>query len=82
MLRITYNEFTKWGLSRMKNRDRYILKVNEHDMLMKIQANIIDGDCCCIIDALTGDIYPSEDGKRCTLDACKECIQKWLNKES
>lgn len=72
----------KWGLSRMKNRDRYILKVNEYDTLMKIQENIIDGGCRCIIDALTGDIYLGESDKMCVLGTCKECIQKWLNEES
>lgn len=65
----------------MKNRDRYILKVNEYDMLVKIQANIIDGGCCCIIEALTGGIYPCKNDKMCMLDTCKECIQKWLNEE-
>ena len=27
----------------MKNRDRYILKVNEYDMLSALNAEIIDG---------------------------------------
>ena len=67
---------------KMTNRDRYILKANEYDMLVKIQANIIGGDCRCIIDALTEDTYLGEDGKMCTFDTCKECIQKWLNEES
>ena len=66
----------------MKNRNRYILKVNEYDMLVKIQSNIINGDCRCIIDALMGGIYLGENGKMCTLGTCKECIQKWLNEES
>lgn len=60
----------------MTNRERYILKMSEYDMLVKIQANIIDGCCCCVIDALTGGGYPCKDSN------CQECIQKWLNKES
>lgn len=59
----------------MTNRERYILKISEYDMLVKIQANIIDGSCYCVIDALTGGTYPCKDIN------CQECIQKWLNKE-
>ncbi len=57
----------------MKNRERYILNVNEYDMLVKIQA-VMAG---CVIEALTGKDYPCPDD----LCTCKECIQKWLNEE-
>ena len=65
----------------MKNRDKYILKVNEYDMLCKIQSNIMDGYCWCVIEALTGGSHPCENDKMCTLDTCKACIQGWLNNE-
>lgn len=85
MLRTIYNEFTKWGLNRMKNRDRYILKVNEYDMLMQFQRNIFDGGCGCVIDGLTGEFRacPQEWGSaRNKLDVCSKCIQDFLNEES
>lgn len=66
----------------MKNRDRYILQKNEYDLLIEMQKNIIDGGCCCIIDALTGSTYPCENDKVCMLDTCRECIQRWLNAET
>ena len=62
----------------MKNRDRYILKVNEYDMLIKIQATMLSHNCC-VIEALAGISCPNE--KMCMLDTCKECIQKFLNDE-
>ena len=58
----------------MKNRDRYILKVNEADLLLKIQYEIEHGETC-IINALTGE------ERYCTTD-CDTCIRKWLNEES
>ena len=64
----------------MKNRDKYILKANEYDMLCKIQATMLSHGCC-VIDALTDKEYPCPDDKCCMLDTCKECIQKWLNEE-
>ncbi len=63
----------------MKNRDRYILKVNEYDMLIKIQATMLSNNCC-VIDALAGIKCPND--KVCMLDTCRECIQKFLNEES
>lgn len=62
----------------MTNRERYILRVNEYDMLVKIQA-VMAG---CVIEALTGKDYPCPDDKVCMFDTCKECIQKFLNEES
>ena len=65
----------------MKNRDKYILKVNEADMLIVLQAAFGSGLCQCVIEALTGKEYPCPDDKVCMLDTCKECIHQWLNKE-
>jgi hypothetical protein len=68
----------------MRNRDRYILKVNEHDMLLNIQTNLIKG-CRCVLDGLTGEFRacPQEWGSPKTkLEACSKCIQDFLNEES
>ena len=62
----------------MKNRDHYILKVNEYDLLVKIQATMLSHNCC-VIDALTGISSPCD--KCCMLSTCESCIQKWLNEE-
>jgi len=62
----------------MKNRERYILRQNEYDLLVKIQA-VMAG---CVLEALTGKDYPCPDDKVCMLSTCMECIQKWLNEES
>ena len=62
----------------MKNRDRYILKVNEYDMLIKIQATMLSHNCC-VIEALAGISCPND--KMCMLSNCSKCIQEWLNEE-
>lgn len=62
----------------MTNRERYILRVNEYDMLVKIQA-VMAG---CVIEALTAKEYKCPDDKVCMLSTCEECIQKFLNEES
>ena len=67
----------------MKNRDRYILKVNEFDMLLNLNFEIIGGKKC-IIEAITGE-YQYIDHERCieSYDKdCETCIQTWLNKEN
>lgn len=61
----------------MKNHEKYIQKVNDLDMLVKIQA-VMAG---CVIEALTGKDYPCPDDKCCMLSTCKGCIQKWLNED-
>ena len=66
----------------MKNRDRYILKVNECDLLCNLQAAFCSGLCQCVIEALTGKQYPCPDDKICMLDTCRECIQRWLNEQN
>ena len=81
MLRTIYNEFTKWGLSRMKNRDRYILKRNEYDMLMEIQAALAHGEKC-VVDAITRKERDCANYIKQDLEVCSKCIQAWLNEES
>lgn len=66
----------------MKNRDRYILKVNEYDLLCILQVAFGGGRCQCVIEALMGKDYPCPDDKCCTLETCKVCIQEWLNMEA
>lgn len=67
----------------MKNRDKYILKVNEYDMLSALNAEIMDGKKC-IIEALTGEYQYGKEKERCiaSIDRnCEACIQKFLNEE-
>lgn len=63
----------------MKNRDRYINKVNEYDMLISIQTALDDGEGC-VLDALTKTtnicFYNTDKQKD-----CETCIQQWLNEE-
>jgi hypothetical protein len=71
----------------MTNRDRYILKRNEYDMLLQMQYNILDCGCNCVIDGLTGEtrVCPTEmkswhsAGNK--LEVCGKCIRAWLNEE-
>ena len=67
----------------MKNRDRYILKVNEADMLNALNVEMMSG-MKCVIEAMTGEYQYSEDNERCiaSFSDCDECIQKWLNAET
>ena len=70
----------------MTNRERYIMNVNEYDMLMKMQTNLIKG-CRCVLDVITGTtvLCPAEAhgkvGEQSRLAVCDKCIQKWLNSE-
>lgn len=69
----------------MTNRDRYILKVNEYDMLMQFQRNIFDSGCSCVIDGLTGEFRACSqewDSAKTKLEVCSKCIQDFLNEES
>ncbi len=71
----------------MKNRDRYIHKVNEYDMLVKMQKHITECGCLCVVDILTGRMNPCPEemrgkvGAESRLAVCSKCIQKWLNEE-
>lgn len=62
----------------MKNRERYILKVNEYDLMMTINDNIKKRPFPCPIYAVSGKL------DRCCADftyICKDCVQHWLNEE-
>lgn len=60
----------------MKNRERYILRVNEYDLMMRINENIKKRPYTCPIYAVSGLL------DRCCADYknnCSECVQHWLN---
>lgn len=72
----------------MTNRDKYIIKRNEHDMLMHIYDRT-RGNLCplyIISDMTTAEHvarchrYP--DANDCHRCGCAECVQDWLNKEA
>lgn len=71
----------------MKNRDKYILKVNEYDILINMQTNIMNNGGCCVIDEITGKMNACPEemngkvGKKSQLAVCSKCVQKWLNEE-
>ena len=59
----------------MTNR-RYLKMLPLADMLEGMNRNITDGDCGCIIEAVTGDY------KSCPKEmTCRECIEHWLKAE-
>ena len=60
-----------------KNRDKYILNRNEHDLLITIEENT----GICPIRAVAG-ISRDEKIERCykhIKSGCNGCIQEWLN---
>lgn len=57
----------------MKNRDEYIIKRNEYDLMMSIK----DNGNCCPIRAVSGTL-----GDRVCSENCSECVQTWLNAEA
>ena len=66
----------------MTNRDKYVLKRNECDVLCNIQFNLLYG-CICILDCLTNQTHPCP--KRDNEDkfvSCCNCIREWLNEEA
>lgn len=65
----------------MTNREKYILKCNELDMLTGIQLAMAHGEKC-VVDAITRkqrdcSNYIKQDAK-----VCSRCIQNWLNEEA
>lgn len=61
----------------MTNREKYIIKRNEYDLLMTI-AETVDRDTCPI-EVIGGDSC-RETSLNC--DDCSDCIQQWLNEEA
>lgn len=69
----------------MTNRERYITKRNQYDLMLTIAENISGIDTFCAIRAVCGRKRPCEytQSKNGTLMRdCPSCIQKWLNEES
>ena len=64
----------------MKNRDRYILKRNEYDMLCDIQLGLLHGECC-VLDALSAKVHvcPLNEDDDDPYKRCCKCLQSWLN---
>ncbi len=58
----------------MKNRERYITKHNEYDLMMTVK----DNTGMCAVDAVGGSMRSEE---YCDSISCEDCIQKWLNEE-
>lgn len=65
----------------MTNRERYITKRDEYDLMMTIHER---SPFNCPID-LVGGIPPSTDCREINLQqfkTCSDCIQRWLNEEA
>ena len=60
----------------MTNREKYIIKRDEYDLMMAIA----EAQPCCPINVIGGDWIECEN--ELPFGNCKECIQKWLNDES
>ena len=63
----------------MSNRDKYLLKVNEFDLMDKIKENT----GMCPIHAIK-KLSREEKIMRCykyVHDGCEKCVQDWLNEE-
>ena len=71
----------------MTNRERYILRQNEYDLLLTMQSNIVRNGSTCVLDMLTDSMIPcpkemcGKVGSRSVIAVCSECIQRWLNEE-
>lgn len=78
MSRIMCVEFTKWGLSRMKNRE-WLNKMKLIDLLNIINERF-EG---CFIYKIEKGNFDSVDG-RCEKHEwdCQKCIAAWLNEEN
>lgn len=66
----------------MTNRERYITKRNEYDLMMTIAENIQELGTFCPIKAISGKARACiiTDSKPPMRD-CERCIQKFLNEE-
>lgn len=77
-MRIMCKKITKWGLSRMRNRD-WLNKMALIDLLNIINERF-DG---CFVYRMEKENFDSVDG-RCEKHGwdCQKCIATWLNEES
>lgn len=76
-------------MTAMTNRERYITKRDEYDLMMTMKKNLERIGVFCPIDVITGKKpecetvdKPSMDGTAWALCRdCETCIQKFLNEE-
>lgn len=64
----------------MTNREKYILRRNEYDMLMDIQREISYGQKCVVV-AITRKTWACTNYQKQDKKVCSQCIQRWLNEE-
>lgn len=71
-------------MSFLINRDRYLMKRNEYDILCDVQLALLNGENC-ILDALSGKykyFYSCPkllNNNETTYERCCRCIAAWLN---
>lgn len=71
-------------MSFLTNRDRYLMKRNEYDILCDVQLALLNGENC-ILDALSGKynyFYSCPkllNDNETTYERCCRCIAAWLN---
>lgn len=71
-------------MSFLTNRDRYLMKRNEYDILCDVQLALLNGENC-ILDALSGKynyFYSCPkllNNNETTYERCCRCIAAWLN---
>ena len=63
----------------MKNRDKYIVKCNEYDMMCRIIKAMTNG-VPCAIKGVSGKT-DLNDCKKYDGD-CRRCVKEWLNQEA
>ena len=65
----------------MTNREKYILRRNELDMLTDIQLAMAHGEKC-VVDAITRKQRDCANYIKQDVKVCSRCIQNWLNEEA
>jgi hypothetical protein len=65
----------------MTNREKYILKRNEYDMLTGIQLAMAHGEKC-VVDAIMRKQWDCANYIKQDAEVCSRCIQNWLNEEA
>lgn len=68
----------------MTNREKYFLKRDEYDTMLKIAENIQGLGTFCPIKAVSDKRPPCKHKTQSFVMRrdCKPCIQKWLNEEA
>lgn len=71
----------------MRNREKYILKCDEYDLMMGIKRRLESKWQYCPISILGAErppckTIPDPDYKYKSKLDCESCVQKWLNEEA